>query len=181
MSDRTCDGCTACCKTMLVAEMDSPAGEWCCQCDVGFGCKVHTLRPDVCRGFECSWLSDKNGTVFTEETRPDLLKAIFSAKEIHGPNDAKDGMMVRVFELVPDASKKAKVKHLMALVTGFGHPVNVITFFGDETDIVFAICFPIIRNTCQTLNHIQCAINWFDIGFPSAGTVSCPGVSNGIC
>lgn len=55
---RSCDGCTECCKLMLVTELAKPAGVWCQHCDIGAGCRIYDARPDDCRTFYCGWRLD---------------------------------------------------------------------------------------------------------------------------
>lgn len=61
----SCGDCDICCKVFRIEELDSPKGEYCKHCDKG--CSIHETRPDVCRGFECGYLT--NG--WKEDLRPD--------------------------------------------------------------------------------------------------------------
>lgn len=70
--DRKCDGCTACCKTHSVSEVDSVAGVWCQYCRVGEGCAIYEERPLACRTYSCVWLQGKGD----EGGRPDRLKIV---------------------------------------------------------------------------------------------------------
>ena len=65
--DRTCGGCTACCKTHGVAELQKPGGTLCSHCDEGVGCRIYDRRPEACRTYRCSWLI----SLGLEEYRPD--------------------------------------------------------------------------------------------------------------
>ncbi len=68
MSERSCDGCTLCCKLFRVPETAKPEGAWCGDCVVGRGCGVHATRPRSCRNFSCFWLLDAG---FPDDLRPD--------------------------------------------------------------------------------------------------------------
>jgi hypothetical protein len=58
VADRSCEGCTQCCKLMAVHELAKPAGEWCRHCDIGAGCRIYGARPEDCRTFYCGWRLD---------------------------------------------------------------------------------------------------------------------------
>lgn len=53
---RVCGGCTACCKSMPIRELNKSIGVWCRHCDVGVGCRAYADRPSSCRDFRCQWL-----------------------------------------------------------------------------------------------------------------------------
>jgi len=68
---RACGSCTLCCKTIGVAELAKPAGEWCPHCLRSKGCAIYDNRPDGCRDFFCEWMrSDKLGP----EWKPDRAR-----------------------------------------------------------------------------------------------------------
>jgi hypothetical protein len=68
---RACGRCTLCCKTMAVAELDKPPGEWCSHCERSKGCAIYASRPEGCREFYCEWmLSPKLG----REWKPDRAR-----------------------------------------------------------------------------------------------------------
>ncbi len=69
--DRPCGSCTMCCKLIGIGEpINSPAGSWCKECEIGSGCKIYEARPEECRTFYCSWKFGL-GT-----TRPDKSKVV---------------------------------------------------------------------------------------------------------
>lgn len=76
--ERTCDGCTACCKTHNVAAVDKMAGEWCSHCNKGKGCAIYVSRPAECQHFKCSWLLG----VGNPEHRPDKIGIVSEYKEM---------------------------------------------------------------------------------------------------
>jgi uncharacterized protein len=53
---RSCGSCTACCKVLIIEELQKPAGVICSDCKIGVGCGVYAERPDACRNFICAWL-----------------------------------------------------------------------------------------------------------------------------
>jgi hypothetical protein len=70
--NRSCSGCTACCKTHAVFEIKKPMGTWCSHCNPGQGCRIYPKHPKSCAEFECQWLKGfgKN------EDRPDRTKIV---------------------------------------------------------------------------------------------------------
>lgn len=54
---RNCGTCTACCSfaPIRVETLRKPANTLCAHCAEGQGCTVYEVRPQVCRGFYCSW------------------------------------------------------------------------------------------------------------------------------
>jgi hypothetical protein len=54
---RACDGCTLCCKLLLIEELQKPMGVWCPHAISSRGCSIYERRPTACREFECLWLS----------------------------------------------------------------------------------------------------------------------------
>jgi hypothetical protein len=78
MPDRTCNGCTMCCRVLRVEADDgtllSGANEWCAHCTVGKGCGIYAERPKACRVYACLW---REGA-FRDEDRPDKSKLLVS-------------------------------------------------------------------------------------------------------
>jgi hypothetical protein len=75
---RTCNGCTACCKTHAVEEVGSIAGIWCPQCQIGVKCLIYEDRPLGCRRYSCVWLQGKG----KESDRPDRLKIVMDYLDV---------------------------------------------------------------------------------------------------
>lgn len=75
--ERTCGGCTACCKTHKIPEIFKPARTWCVECQIGKGCAIYEARPDPCRTFRCQWLLGGG----TDADRPDRSKLVVDYKE----------------------------------------------------------------------------------------------------
>lgn len=74
MTDRTCGGCTFCCKVMSIDELKKPSSLWCPHADIGKGCKIYEDRPQSCRNFRCHWLDNE---MLPDAMRPDKSKVIF--------------------------------------------------------------------------------------------------------
>ena len=70
---KACGACTMCCSALEIAELRKPAGPLCGNCGLSGGCRIYTDRPQVCRDFECEWLTRRD---FTRQLRPDLVGTI---------------------------------------------------------------------------------------------------------
>lgn len=57
---RSCGSCTLCCKLFDIRALNKPQFKWCMHCAVGQGCRIYAQRPDECREFNCSWLTDSS-------------------------------------------------------------------------------------------------------------------------
>ena len=57
---KSCGACTMCCSALEIAHFKKPAGPLCENCRVGGGCAIYAARPQVCRDFECEWLTLRN-------------------------------------------------------------------------------------------------------------------------
>jgi hypothetical protein len=73
--NRSCEGCTLCCKLMAIKELNKPRLAECSHCDVGVGCKIYENRPHECGEFYCSYRLDAN---LGEEWRPSICKIVIS-------------------------------------------------------------------------------------------------------
>ena len=62
-----------CCSVLEIAELKKSAGPLCVNCRLGGGCTIYSDRPDVCREFECEWLTRRD---LSRQLRPDLVGAI---------------------------------------------------------------------------------------------------------
>jgi hypothetical protein len=67
-----------CCSALEIHEFEKPAGPLCTNCVVGGGCKIYLKRPDVCRDFECDWLTERS---LPSTLRPDKIGVILMESE----------------------------------------------------------------------------------------------------
>lgn len=77
MMRRSCGGCTMCCKTMGVPDLEptKKPHQWCQHCQIGKGCGIYETRPKTCKEFECVWLQDTRN-LFDESCRPDRVGVV---------------------------------------------------------------------------------------------------------
>jgi len=68
-----CGECKACCKILLIEEVDSKPNEWCQHCNKN-GCRIYDIRPKGCREFMCTWLQMNHVGI---EMRPDKCGVVF--------------------------------------------------------------------------------------------------------
>lgn len=78
VQNRSCDGCTACCKTHGVAGV-TIRGEWCQHCTPERnGCAIYANRPLQCGAYKCMWLLGAG----PDSWRPDRIGIVTSVTEI---------------------------------------------------------------------------------------------------
>ncbi len=70
---KSCGPCTMCCSALEIAELKKSAGQLCGDCRLGGGCSIYSDRPQVCRDYECEWLTRRD---LPRPLRPDLVGAI---------------------------------------------------------------------------------------------------------
>ncbi len=70
---KACGPCTMCCSALEITELMKPAGPLCANCRLKGGCAIYSNRPQVCRDFECEWLTRRD---LTRRFRPDLAGVI---------------------------------------------------------------------------------------------------------
>ena len=70
---KSCGPCTMCCSVLEIAELKKPAGRLCGDCRLGGGCSIYADRPQICRDYECEWLTRRD---LPRQLRPDLVGAI---------------------------------------------------------------------------------------------------------
>jgi hypothetical protein len=121
----TCGDCTACCKILGVKEIAKPAGQWCPDCKIGYGCKVYHTRPESCRIFECDWLQESS---FPADLRPDKCKVVITST-IDGEHP-----VLWVDPAYPDAWQKYPVKQYIDAALKCG--VDVIIACNDRRKLV---------------------------------------------
>ena len=83
---KACGPCTMCCSALEIAELKKPAGPLCGNCRLASGCAVYPNRPQVCRDFECEWLTrrdlprrlrpDQVGVILMEDADSDEYRAV---------------------------------------------------------------------------------------------------------
>ena len=61
-----------CCSALEIDYFKKPPGPKCVNCLSG-GCAIYTDRPEVCRDFECEWLTRRD---LSRQLRPDLVGTI---------------------------------------------------------------------------------------------------------
>jgi hypothetical protein len=103
MADRSCGGCTACCKTHPVLEIDKPLMTWCSKCSIGSGCQDYTHKPSSCTDFKCAWLLG----LTPESERPDKIRLVFDLAPSQAVAKGVDHVEDRVKErdLLPKRSE----------------------------------------------------------------------------
>ncbi len=57
---KSCGSCTMCCVVLEIDHFEKPPGKVCDNCKLGGGCKIYKKRPEVCRDYECNWITDRD-------------------------------------------------------------------------------------------------------------------------
>jgi hypothetical protein len=116
---RACDGCTACCFVMGVAEVPTPFYTACPHIQNG-GCDIYGKHPGACRDFYCEWLIGRLGP----DDRPDKLGLLFVANKLCNP-DGSDRMFIAAYEVWPGAADTDRGR---AVLQSFGSDVGLFRF-----------------------------------------------------
>lgn len=106
MTDRTCGGCTACCFTHQIRDINKPMGTWCTHCKVGSGCEIYDTKPPACTNYRCAWLKGLG----TEDDRPDKVNAVLDFVVWDRKRDPQE---LEVVEMIEGASRQ---KGLQAII-----------------------------------------------------------------
>ena len=78
---KACGPCVMCCTALEITELGKPAGPACVNCVSGGGCAIYAKRPQVCRDFECLWLTSRE---LPPNMRPDRIGAILMEDDDSG-------------------------------------------------------------------------------------------------
>jgi len=63
-----------CCKVLVIDHFEKDAGVLCAHCALKSGCTIYATRPQICRDYECEWMSDRS---LGPQMRPDRIGTIF--------------------------------------------------------------------------------------------------------
>lgn len=109
---KTCGACTMCCSALEIAELAKPAGPKCNHCAQA-GCSIYPDRPQVCRDFECQWLTDRK---LPPHFRPDRIGVLFMEdyelgeyRAVCAPSRAMAWRAPRVFAHLVAMAKSGRV------------------------------------------------------------------------
>lgn len=76
---RPCNGCTACCTTLGVHDLNKVPGQ-ACKHEIKNGCGIYQRRPMECRQFFCMWRLG----LMAEDERPDKNGIVLNPREMNG-------------------------------------------------------------------------------------------------
>lgn len=115
---RSCDGCTACCYTHAVGEIEKYEFTTCTDCVSG-GCRIYESRPRACGAFYCAWAVNDIGT---DDERPDKVGVVCSSLFVRfTKNDPPAIMMIEAW---PGALAEPPAQALLARVLASGTAVH---------------------------------------------------------
>lgn len=121
--ERTCGGCSLCCKAMGVDQLDKPVGKW-CQHSVAGGCGVYPDRLtdenySECNRYKCMWLQGH----FDTSDRPDKIKIVPSMTK--HPDPAHEKPLAVFNEAFPGAGDGRRATELRQGLLAGGFSVMV--------------------------------------------------------
>lgn len=94
LADRDCGDCTACCTVLTVNTPDfsKPAGTPCINLSRA-GCRIHDVRPHICRTWFCGW---RRVATMPDAARPDRSGLLVSLNFVQEPKNCFEGVSINV-------------------------------------------------------------------------------------
>ena len=94
LPDRACGDCTACCTVLTVdtPEFSKPAGIPCANLCAD-GCRIHAVRPGICRTWFCAW---RRIATMPDAARPDRSGLLVSLNFVREPQNCFEGVSINV-------------------------------------------------------------------------------------
>ncbi len=91
---RACGECTACCTVLTVdtPEFRKPAGTPCVNLSAG-GCRIHDVRPRICRTWFCAW---RRVAKMPDDARPDRSGLLVSVNFVQAPQNCFEAVSINV-------------------------------------------------------------------------------------
>ncbi len=126
MTERTCGGCTACCKTHMVLSIEKPPLTWCGSCVKGKGCGIYASRPEECAAFTCQWLMGFGADI----ERPDKVRIVVDFSR----NPVLDNVLVaQLWEVSSDALKSDFATRTIQQLMGGKLPILTISCTANQS------------------------------------------------
>jgi hypothetical protein len=97
LDDRTCGDCTVCCTVLKVdaPEFRKPAETPCTHLGAS-GCRIHAVRPRICRTWFCAW---RRVARLPDDARPDRSGLLVSLNFVREPRNCFEGVSINVRSL----------------------------------------------------------------------------------
>ena len=91
LANKSCGACSVCCKDLMfdLAGSLKLAGVMCPHCKAPDGCRIHDVRPQVCRAYFCGW---HHLPSLGEEWRPEQSEILILFREGPAPDGLMDGI-----------------------------------------------------------------------------------------
>ena len=123
--EKSCGGCTMCCKLYEITELNKPVDKWCHLVQIGVGCGDYEHRPQSCRDFKCLWLQSKE---MEDDLRPDKIKAVLDM------TGDQTRIVVRLDKATPDHYRNNPT--LWALICHIRKEMDVIIISGSSRKLL---------------------------------------------
>ncbi|MFS0772039.1 YkgJ family cysteine cluster protein [Sphingomonas sp. 1P08PE] len=97
LDGRSCGDCTVCCTVLKVdaPEFRKPAGTPCTHLGAA-GCRIHAVRPRICRTWFCAW---RRVARLPDDARPDRSGLLVSLNFVREPRNCFEGVSINVRSL----------------------------------------------------------------------------------
>ncbi|MEN2786939.1 YkgJ family cysteine cluster protein [Sphingomonas qilianensis] len=94
LANRDCGECTACCSVLTVDTpgFSKPAGTQCANLSAD-GCRIHAVRPRICRTWFCAW---RRVATLPDAARPDRSGLLVSLNFVPAPQNCFEAVSVNV-------------------------------------------------------------------------------------
>jgi hypothetical protein len=146
--NRTCDGCTLCCKLLDIEALKKPRLVWCPDCKIGEGCGIYESRPSVCRDFHCLYrVSPELGEQWNPAVSKMLLNYVAPAKQV---NVHTDPDFPNMWRQAPYYAEIKRMAHYMLQRRG-----HLIVWEGEEQIVILPDRDGLLDRSCPVVGHDQ--------------------------
>lgn len=125
--NKPCMGCTGCCYSHVIPEINKPAETMCPHAVPGVGCQIYETRPQSCRDFACMWSSTRG--FIDPSDRPDKVGVVIDVTR-DGSQFGRQIMVARPSE--PEAFRKLTATLTIARLAERG---LIVIIEGDKRQI----------------------------------------------
>jgi len=130
-SERTCEGCDACCTGTLAAEVrgyEMERGKPCIYLDSeNHYCKEYSERPKVCSEFLCQWMKDAEHRFLPEYFKPSICNFILTL------NSLGDKHQLLLHQVNNKSIDPIDIMHVIALAHKYSLELKIVLEHNGKT------------------------------------------------
>ncbi|KND51027.1 MAG: hypothetical protein AB202_01290 [Parcubacteria bacterium C7867-007] len=156
VSIRSCEGCTACCYTHAVGEIQKWEFSTCASCNET-GCGIYASRPRACGSYFCAWAVNDIGN---DDERPDKVGVVCNT--LFTRFTADDPPSILMLEAWPGALDEGPAQALLARILADGTSVRTGTRDGSPR-----WKYHVLKQTMETFGQMleenNLKVVWHDI------------------